>query len=131
MANYHTLLIEHGGYLSFRKQWGRNILNEVARTERKTVRRMATTSKVPIASGLLREEKYTFQKKINELGKWHNIPPDLVLNFDQTPLLYITVGNMTLELNVQHRFQLKVKGKANKLQGHLLSQQVQRFYHCN
>ena len=84
MASDRTLLIEHDDYLSFSKQWGRNILNEVARTERKMVRRMATTSKVPIVPRLLREEKYTFPKKINELVKWHNIPPDLVLNFDQT-----------------------------------------------
>ena len=86
MANDRTLLIEHGGYLSFNKQWGRDILNEVARTERKIVRQMTTTSKVPIAPGLLWEEKYTFQKKINELVKWRSMPPDLVLNFDQTPL---------------------------------------------
>ena len=112
MANYHTLLIEHDGYLSFRKQWGRNILNEVARTERKIVRLILTTSKVPIASGLLREEKYTFQKKINELGKWHNIPPDLVLNFDQTPLSYITVGNMTLEFEGATSVPVKSKGKS-------------------
>ena len=91
MANDRSLLIEHDGYLSFSKQWGRNILSEVARTDRKILRRMATTSKVPIAPGLLMEEKYTFQKNINELVQWPNIPPDLVLNFDQTPLSYITV----------------------------------------
>ena len=69
MANDRTLLIEHGSYLSFSKQCGRNILNEIARIERRMVRRMATTSNVPIASGLLREEKYTLRKKINELVK--------------------------------------------------------------
>ena len=121
MTNDCTLLIEHGGYLSFSKQWGRNILNEVARTERKMVRGTATTSKVPTAPGLLREEKYTFQKidkvikTIHELIKWHNIPPDLVLNFDQTLLSYITVGNTTLEFEGTTSVPVKGKGKSKKI----------------
>ena len=32
MANDRPALVKHGGYLSFSKQWGRNILDEVART---------------------------------------------------------------------------------------------------
>ena len=117
MANDRTLLIEHGGYLSFSKQWGRNILNDVARTDRKMVRRMATTSKVPIAPGLLRKEKYTFQKKINELVKWHNIPLNLVLNFDQTPLSYISVGNTALEFEGATLVPVKGKGKSKQITG--------------
>ena len=112
MANDRTLLVEHGGYLSFSKQWGRNILNEIAGTERKMVRRMAITSKVSIVPGLLREKKYTFEKKINELVKWHNIPPFLVLYFDQTPLSYITVGNATLEFEGATLVPAKGKGKS-------------------
>ena len=56
MANDRPALVEHGGYPSFSKQWGRNILDEVARTKRKMMRQIATTSKVPIAPGILREE---------------------------------------------------------------------------
>ena len=41
MANDHTILIEHGGYLSLSKRWERIILNEVAKKERKMIRRMA------------------------------------------------------------------------------------------
>ena len=115
IANDRTLLIEHGGYLSFSKQWGRNILNEAAGTERRMLRRMATTSKVPIAPGLIREDKYTFQKKINGLVKWHSIPPDLVLNFDQTPLSYITVGNTTLEFEDATSVPVKYKRKSNQI----------------
>ena len=79
------------------------------------VRRMATTSKVPIAPGLLREEKYTFQKKISDLVKWHNIHPDLVSNFDQTPLSYIIVGNTTLEFEGATSVPVKGKGKSKQI----------------
>ena len=84
------MLIEHGGHLQFTDNWTQNILNDVQRSEKKMVKRIATTSKIPVAPGLLKEEQLTFQRKIQALIKWHEIPKELVLNFDQTPLSYIT-----------------------------------------
>ena len=57
------------------------------------VRRTATTSKVTLAPGLLKEEKYTFQRKIQELVTWHKIPTELIINFEQMLLSCITVDN--------------------------------------
>ena len=66
------------------------------------VRRMATTSKVPVAPGLFKEERFTFQRKIQELVTWCKIPKELIINFDQTPLSYITVGHFSvLDLYLQ------------------------------
>ena len=79
VANDRTMLVEHGGYLQFTDNWARNVLNEVQRLETKMVKRMATTSKIPVAPGLLKEEQLTFQRKIQALIKWHCIPKDLVL----------------------------------------------------
>ena len=76
------------------------------------VERMAMTSKIPIAPGLLKEEQLTFQRKIQALIKWHDIPKDLVLNVDQTPLSYITVGNNTLEY--EGAKSVPVKGKCKR-----------------
>ena len=73
MAEDRCLLIEHGVHLVFSDQWARNILNEMMRTEKKMVWRIATTSKIPVASGLAEEEKFTFQRKIQELVIWHKI----------------------------------------------------------
>ena len=78
---------------------------------------MAITSKFPIVPGLLREKKYTFQKKINDLVKWQNILPDLVLNFDQNPLSYITVGNTTLKFESATSVPVKGKGKSKQITG--------------
>ena len=55
------------------------------------VQRMATTSKIPIAPGLLKEEQFTFQWKIQAITKRHDIPKDLVLNFDKTLSLLETL----------------------------------------
>ena len=46
-----------------------------------------------LAPGLLKEEKYTFQRKIQELVTWHKIPTELIINFEQMLLSYITVDN--------------------------------------
>ena len=67
MAEDRRLLTEYGGHFVFSDQWARNILNQIMRTEKKIVRRIATISKVPVAPGLLKEEKFTFQRKIQEL----------------------------------------------------------------
>ena len=58
--------------------------------------RMATTSKIPVAPGLLQEAKLRFQRKIKTLQATHSVPEDLILNFYQTPLSYICSATHTL-----------------------------------
>ena len=67
VANDRTMLVEHGGNLKFTDNLARNVLNEVRRSEKKIVNRMATTSKISIAPGLLKKEQPTFQLKIQAL----------------------------------------------------------------
>ena len=78
------------------------------------VKRMTATSKIPIASGLLKEEQLMFQRKIQTLIKW--IPKDLVLN-DQMPLSYITVGNITLEFEGAKSVPVKGMNKGKQITG--------------
>ena len=78
------------------------------------VRRIATTSKVLGALGLLKEEKFTFQRKIQELVTWHKIPKNLIINIGQAPLSYITVGNTTLEFSGAQLVHVKEKEKEKK-----------------
>ena len=56
---------------------------------------MATAAKIPFAPVLLSETKLDFQRKIKELQAWHEIPEDLIVNFDQTPLPYVCTGKRT------------------------------------
>ena len=127
IANDRTMLVENGGHLHFTDNWARNVLNEVERSEKKMVKRMATTSKIPIAPGLLKEEQLTFQRKILALIKWHDIPKELVLNFDQTPLSYITVGNSTLEFEGATSVPVKGKGKGKQITGTFTVSATGRF----
>ena len=111
------LLTEYGGHLVFSDQWVRNILNEIMQTEKNMVRKIATTSKVPVSPGMLKEEKFTFQRKIQELVTWHKIPKELITNFDQTSLSYITIGNTTLEFSGVQSVTVEGKGKGKQITG--------------
>ena len=88
---------------------------------------MATTSKIPIAPGLVKEERLTFQRKIQALIKWHDIPKEFVLNFDQTPLSYITVGSNTLEFEGAKSVPVKDKGKGKQITGTFAVSATGRF----
>ena len=116
-ANNRGMLIENGGHLSFTDTWARNILYEIERTGTKMTQRIATTAKIPIAPGILSEEKLTFQRKIRQCKLWHEIPNDLVLNFDQTPLSYICTGKTTLEERGTKNVPLVGKGKQKQITG--------------
>ena len=56
VINDKTMLVVHGGHLTFKVNWAQKNLNEITRSKRKMVRREAMTSKIPIASRFLKEE---------------------------------------------------------------------------
>ena len=116
-ANDRSILIENGGYLTLNQQWGRNVLYRMEKEGKKMCRRKATTEKIPVAPGLLKEAKLNFQRKITGLQMWHNIPDDLILNFDQTPLSYICAPNHTLHQKGAKNVPLIGKGKKKQITG--------------
>ena len=125
------MLVEHGGHLQFTDNWARNFLSKVQRSEKKLVKRMPTTSKIPVAPGLLKEEQLTFQWKIQALIKCYDIPKELVLNFDQTPLSYVTVGNNTLEFEGAKSVPVKGKGNGKQITGTSIVSATGRFLRCS
>ena len=57
---------------------------------------MSTTAKVPISDNVRKEIEFVFMHKIVKKIEKYDIPHDLVLNTDQTPLKYVPVGRSTL-----------------------------------
>ena len=98
MANDRTILVEHGGYLSLSHDLGRNVLYCMERERKKMAVRIATTEKIPLAPGLLKEAKLSFQRKIKTLQAMHRVPEDLILNLDQTPLFYVCSASHILSM---------------------------------
>ena len=59
-------------------------------------KRMGTTTRPPVPRGLYDKCRKDFLGAINKTIKEHNIPPQLVLNADQTPSSYVSVGRSTM-----------------------------------
>ena len=59
-------------------------------------RRAGTTTRPPVPTGMYEECKLSFLTGIDKCIKKHKIPPEFVLNADQTPSSYVSVGRMTM-----------------------------------
>ena len=77
--------------------------------------RIATTEKIPVAPGLLKETKLSFQRKIKTLQTMHRVPEDLILNLDQTPLSYVCSASHTLHEKGAKSVPLVGKGKKKQI----------------
>ena len=92
LANDRILLKENGGTVKFTVGWCQIIFKRL-----NFVRKKSTTAKPLIASGLIKEIGFSFYKEIHELVKWFNIPKQLVINIDETPLRFVLVNSYTTE----------------------------------
>ena len=59
-------------------------------------RRESTTSRPPVPQGLYDENRRDYLQDIDSKIKKYGIPPELVLNSDQTPSSYVSVGKSTM-----------------------------------
>ena len=92
LANDRILLKENGGTVKFTVGWCQSIFKRL-----NFVRKKSTTAKPLIASGLIKEIGFSFYKEIHELVKWFNIPKELVININETPLRFVLVNSYTTE----------------------------------
>ena len=72
-------------------------------------RRAGTTTRPPVPGGMFEKCKLSFLTDIYKLMTVNKIPPELVLNVDQTPCSYVSVERMAKAArNSWRQFQLKV-----------------------
>ena len=70
-------------------------------------KRKDTTGKIEPSKQFLLEEKFTFQKKISGVIFEHDIPKELIINLDQTPLSYVSPGKYTFDVKGVKTVQIK------------------------
>lgn len=76
------------------------------------VQRAGTTGRPPVPYGLYAESSVMYLQDISEKMKKFSIPPELVLNADQTPSNYVPVGTMTMSKRGEKS--VPVKGLSDK-----------------
>ena len=108
-SNSPTLLKENGGSLELTKDWARGAIKSMNWTKRKE-----TTGKIEPPKQFLLEEKLTFQKKISGVTFEHDIPKELIINLDETPLSYVSPGKYTFDVKCVKT--VPIKGMDDKQQ---------------
>ena len=86
-----SLLKEYGGPIELTNRWARRLMEKMDWSQRK-----ATTSKLPVAPALDREIKRSLQKIIATAVDTYKNKKDLIFNFDQTPLAFLSPGSYTM-----------------------------------
>ena len=90
-ANDRTMLAQYGGTIQLGWRWCSSVFKRM-----NWVNRKSTTSKPLIAPGLIQEVGFSFFKEISEVVQAHNIPPELIINIDQTPLPFVLISKYTM-----------------------------------
>ena len=62
----------------------------------KVTRRAGTTSRPSVPKEIYEECRYEYLRDVNQKTQLYSIPPELVLNADQTPSSYVSVGKYTM-----------------------------------
>ena len=92
-SNNSILLKENGGSLQLTEDWASEVLKSM-----NWVKRKGTTGKIEPSKQFFFEEKLTYQKKISGAIFYHDIPKQLIVNLDQTPLSYVSPGKYTFDV---------------------------------
>ena len=92
LANDRTLLKENGGTVEFIVGWCQSIFKRLNFVSRKSM-----TVKTLDSYWFDKRNWISFYKEIHELIKWFNIPKELVINIDQTPLPFVFVSSYTMD----------------------------------
>ena len=108
-ANSPSSLKKYGGHIELTDGWARHVFESMKWTKRK-----GTTGKVEPSQQFLDEEKLIFQRNISTIIEDHDIPKDLILNLDQTPLSYVSPGKYTF--NPKRAKTVPIKGVDDKRQ---------------
>ena len=89
-ANCPSKLKDFGGHIALTEAWARGVLKSMEWSQIKN-----TNGKIEPIKRFLLEEKLTFQRRIALIIEEHDIPKELILNLDQTPLSYVSPGKYT------------------------------------
>ena len=109
MAGNCSQLAEFGGHVTLSRSWAYHLLNRM-----KFVRRKATTSKNKYKPTDFDKVKETFLNDVVSVVTMEEIPPELILNWDQTGIHLVPASAWTMELAGSKR--VEISGVDNKQQ---------------
>ena len=103
-----NLLACNGGGINLTKAWARSLLNRMGMVKR----RVSSKAKIDVENfDSIKEE---FLLDVKNVVSLDNIPPSLVINWDQTAIQYVPISSWTMEQEGAKR--VEIAGKDDKRQ---------------
>ena len=96
-----TMLVENGGHVDLTKAWAKGLLGRMG-----YVKRRGTTSKSKNLVENFEELKASFLEQVSTTVIMDEIPPELILNWDQTGLNLIPSSSWTMEQRGARRVEI-------------------------
>ena len=101
MANDRSKLVEFGGHIELNRHWAYHLLDRM-----KFVRRKATTSKSRYTPSDFAKLKQEFLDEVASTVTMEEIPPELILNWDQTGIHLVPAGAWTMDQDGSKRVEI-------------------------
>ena len=101
--------------IDLNKNWAKHVLYRMKTLGDKPVKRMATTSKIPVSPAFLSETRVDYQQRYKSFHLWYEIPKDLTVNFDLRPFPYVCASKYTLGNQGASSVFLVGKGKSKQV----------------
>ena len=89
--NDPSLLVEHGGPVEIGKKWSVSLLSRMGYVKKKATK---AARHLPMDFDDVRS---SFLKRLNDVVKEHSIPPEFIVNFDQTGIKIIPSSQWTTD----------------------------------
>ena len=101
LSHDRSLLFENGGHIELTKSWSKSLLKRM-----NMVKRKGTTSKKTFVVENFMQEKDKYLKSIESKVEMYKIPPELVINWDQTGINIVPVSQWIMEVEGAKRVEI-------------------------
>ena len=91
-ARDRTLLADHGGSIILNRSWAVSLMRRMGYSRRKAT----TQAKHQVTQDEYSRLRLRYLKQISGMAKAHKIPPELIINWDQTPINVCPTTNWTV-----------------------------------
>ena len=92
---------------------------------------LSVTTLIHMVPGLVREVGFVFYKQVSEIVHAHNIPPQLIINIDQTPLPYVLISKYTMNKKGEKKVPILGTDDYRQITGTFSVAMDGVFYQCN
>ena len=97
-----SLLSKFGGHIELSRTWAVSILRRMGYVQR----RGSTQTKAKLSDEQISKLKHTYLAQISGMVKAHNIPPELIINWDQAGVKVVPSQNWTMEQQGAQRVEI-------------------------